>query len=102
MAIPGERLVSSLPVPPHPIRQIRAVANAHGLRGPRRHSAGGRRRTVRALGEPRKMNAAAARDTAEGAIVAGPGASLEQRIKAQAYGLGFDLVGLTRTGPAQT
>ncbi len=27
---------------------------------------------------------------------------LEQRIKAQAYGLGFDLVGLTRTGPAAT
>jgi len=28
--------------------------------------------------------------------------SLEQRIKAQAYGLGFDLVGITRTGPAPT
>ena len=27
---------------------------------------------------------------------------LEQRIKAQAYGLGFDLVGITRTGPAPT
>jgi len=31
-----------------------------------------------------------------------PGVRLEARIKAQAYGLGFDLVGLTRTGPAQT
>ena len=31
-----------------------------------------------------------------------PGATLEARIKAQAYGLGFDLVGLTRTGPAHT
>ena len=31
-----------------------------------------------------------------------PGVTLEARIKAQAYGLGFDLVGLTRTGPAQT
>ena len=28
--------------------------------------------------------------------------SLEQRIKAQAYGLGFDLVGLTTLGPAST
>jgi epoxyqueuosine reductase len=27
---------------------------------------------------------------------------LEQRIKAQGYGLGFDLVGITRTGPAST
>ena len=32
---------------------------------------------------------------------AGP-QSLEQRIKAQAYGLGFDLVGLTTLGPAST
>ena len=48
------------------------------------------------------MNAAAARDTAEGAIVAGSGGAIERRIKAQAYGLGFDLVGLTRTGPAET
>ena len=31
-----------------------------------------------------------------------PGVRLEARIRAQAYGLGFDLVGLTRTGPAQT
>ena len=31
-----------------------------------------------------------------------PGLALDARIKAQAYGLGFDLVGLTRTGPAQT
>jgi epoxyqueuosine reductase len=30
------------------------------------------------------------------------GVTLEGRIRAQAYGLGFDLVGLTRTGPAQT
>ena len=30
------------------------------------------------------------------------GVTLEARIRAQAYGLGFDLVGLTRTGPAQT
>ena len=28
--------------------------------------------------------------------------TVEQRIKAQAYGLGFDLVGITRTGPAVT
>jgi len=28
--------------------------------------------------------------------------TLEHRIKAQAYGLGFDLVGITRTGPAPT
>ena len=48
------------------------------------------------------MKAAATRDVVEGAIVAGSGGSLEQRIKAQAYGLGFDLVGLTRTGPAET
>ena len=48
------------------------------------------------------MNAAATRDVADGATAAGPGESFEHRIKAQAYGLGFDLVGLTRTGPAET
>jgi epoxyqueuosine reductase len=31
-----------------------------------------------------------------------PGAALEHRIRAQAYGLGFDLVGLTTLGPAET
>ena len=29
-------------------------------------------------------------------------AALSERVKAQAYGLGFDLVGITRTGPAST
>jgi epoxyqueuosine reductase len=48
------------------------------------------------------MSAAATRDVAERAMTAGRGGSLEPRIKAQAYGLGFDLVGLTRTGPAAT
>ena len=48
------------------------------------------------------MNAAARRDVANGATVAGSRGSLEQRIEAQAYGLGFDLVGLTRTGPVET
>jgi epoxyqueuosine reductase len=38
----------------------------------------------------------------EGTANARPGVTLEARIKAQAYGLGFDLVGLTRTGPAET
>src|SRR5574338_447619 len=36
------------------------------------------------------------------ARLAAPHVGLEQRIKAQAYGLGFDLVGITRTGPAAT
>jgi len=44
------------------------------------------------------MNAAGAGATP----IARPAVTLEARIKAQAYGLGFDLVGLTRTGPAQT
>ena len=48
------------------------------------------------------MTPAPTLDVAESAGVAGPSGSLEQRIKAQAYGLGFDLVGLTRTGPAPT
>jgi epoxyqueuosine reductase len=47
------------------------------------------------------MNAAAA-VAPEGTANARPGVTLEARIKAQAYGLGFELVGLTRAGPAQT
>jgi len=48
------------------------------------------------------MNAAPAGAMPECTANAQPGITLEARIKAQAYGLGFDLVGLTRTGPAQT
>jgi len=48
------------------------------------------------------LSLAAIRTPAESARVAGSRVPLEERIKAQAYGLGFDLVGLTRTGPAQT
>ncbi len=36
------------------------------------------------------------------ATVAGPTQGLAALIKAQAYGLGFDLVGITRLGPAET
>jgi epoxyqueuosine reductase len=35
-------------------------------------------------------------------MIAPASASLEQRIKAQAYGLGFDLAGIARLGPAET
>jgi len=48
------------------------------------------------------MTARAVGVTPECTVSPRPGVGLEARIKAQAYGLGFDLVGLTRTGPAQT
>ena len=48
------------------------------------------------------MTAAGAGATPGSTATARPDVTLEARIKAQAYGLGFDLVGLTRTGPAQT
>ena len=48
------------------------------------------------------MTAPAAEVTPERTVSPRPGATLEALITAQAYGLGFDLVGLTRTGPAQT
>ena len=48
------------------------------------------------------MTAAGAGATPGSTATARPGVTLEARIKAQAYGLGFDLVGLTRTGPAHT
>jgi len=44
---------------------------------------------------------ASSRANGTASITAADGA-LEQRIKAQAYGLGFDLVGLTTLGPADT
>jgi epoxyqueuosine reductase len=40
-------------------------------------------------------------ETGDPAITA-LGSHLEHRVKAQAYGLGFDLVGIARTGPAST
>jgi len=36
------------------------------------------------------------------AVIAAPERSLEQMIKAQAFGLGFDLVGITTLGPVET
>jgi epoxyqueuosine reductase len=48
------------------------------------------------------MTAAGAGATPGSTATVRPGVTLEARIKAQAYGLGFDLVGLTRTGPAHT
>jgi epoxyqueuosine reductase QueG len=35
-------------------------------------------------------------------MISPPSTSLEERIKAQAHGLGFDLAGIARLGPAET
>src|SRR5215208_3741555 len=47
------------------------------------------------------MNASVRLSPRDGAVD-GDAPSLEHRIKAQAYGLGFDLVGITNTGPSPT
>ncbi|MBI1808671.1 MAG: tRNA epoxyqueuosine(34) reductase QueG [Gemmatimonadetes bacterium] len=88
VALPLAPLVPPLPVPPAPRRGLRAVAHAHGVRRPPRRAAGRRHRPLRTLG--------AAHDVTTGA------APLEQRLKAQAYGLGFDLAGIVTLGPVGT
>src|SRR5829696_4526062 len=104
MAIPGARLVSALPFPTDSIDEVRAMADAHRVRRLRDHSTGGRRREVRAVGWTRRV---IARPHSDEAVDAEPRTgtaadSIEHWIKAQAYGLGFDLAGITALGPAAT
>src|SRR5687768_10692717 len=91
LAIPPPELVSALAFSSHPPARLRAVAHAHRVRRPRRGSAGEGRRAIRAVGGEVSMIAPVTQASA-----------LEQRIKAQAFGLGFDLVGIARLGPAET
>src|ERR1043166_962891 len=63
--------------------RLSAVANVHRIRRLVRRATGGRRRAVRAMG-------------GEEAVIS------SAMIKAQAFGLGFDLAGITRLGPATT
>src|SRR5918999_39980 len=78
-------------VSPPPITRIRAMAHAYRLRRPRRSAAGEGRGAVRTLGGKVAVIAPVGRPRA-----------LEERIKAQAFGLGFDLAGIARLGPAET
>src|SRR4051812_39775238 len=55
LALPVPRLVASLSLPAPPVRALRAVAHAHGLRRGRRRAAGGGCRALRALGGARAV-----------------------------------------------
>src|ERR1043166_4686451 len=72
------------------------MADVHSLRRRTDRSTGRRRRALRALGGAETViGAVASRDQSSDQ-------KLETLIKAQAYGLGFDLVGITTLGPAET
>lgn len=66
------------------------MAHVHCVRGLRRSTSCRRRREVCALGGERRM------------IETDTSVSLSQLIKAQAFGLGFDLAGIAKLGPAET
>src|SRR5262249_8651766 len=66
---------------------VSPLANVYRLRRRDGDSAGGRRRALRPLGREGRTR-----------VTTG---ELEAAIKAQAFGLGFDLAGITTTGPAE-
>src|SRR5204862_3692629 len=74
---------------------VSPLADVHGVRRRAKGPAGRRRRSLRALVCAEAM---IARHTAS--LNSAP--RLETLIKAQAYGLGFDLVGIASLGPAKT
>src|SRR6476619_6783979 len=91
VALQVERLVSTLSVPSVAGSYVPPLADVYRLWGLRRSPFGHRHGTLRALGERRPVTAALVEAL-----------SLEQLVKAQACGLGFDLVGITSLGPMET
>src|SRR4051812_45323554 len=88
LAIPPAALVPARAVPPPPRSYLPALAHAHRLWRPRRRPACRRHRSLCAVG---------------GAPMSGGSrAPLEARLKAQAFGLGFDLAGICSLGPVET
>src|SRR4051794_24332739 len=79
----------ALPISARAGRDVRAVADVHRLRSGRRRSSRGRRDSLRALGHSPLMTA-------------GESGRLEPLIKAQAYGLGFDLCGIATLAPPES
>src|SRR5688572_10522541 len=91
LAISPSKMVSPLALSSHPVARLRAVAHAHRVRRPRCRTAGEGHCPLCAVG-------------GEVAMIATPmpKTELAERIKAQAFGLGFDLAGIARLGPADT
>ena len=84
----------SVPAPSRPC--LRPMADAHGVRRPRGNPASERRRALRQVGGERPVIDAPTRP----APASDP--SHKEMIKAQAYGLGFDLAGIARLGPVES
>src|SRR5688572_19720696 len=76
-------MVQAIPVPTRSGPHVSPLADAHGIRRSRHRAPRAGRGTVRALVGIRLMR-------------------LEDRLKAQARALGFDLVGMTQLGPPET
>src|SRR5687767_3373102 len=86
VAIPQPPLVSAVSFSAAAVAHVPALAHAHGLRRRRRRTAGRRPGPIRALVDAGMVSAN----------------SITLLVKAQAYGLGFDLVGVATLGPAET
>src|SRR5687768_11172459 len=83
LAFQVPRMAHAFSVPSAPRRNLREVADVHRLRRLRRDSSCPRCRAVRAMG--------------------GGGQVIDSRlVKAEAYGLGFDLAGVASLGPAES
>jgi epoxyqueuosine reductase len=110
VALSQTRLVRASALPADPGEGVYALAHVHGVRRSRRRAAGGRHRQIRALGGARAVIAVGdhgagfigERATEERGAGRALPAELKERIRAQAYGLGFDLVGITALGPVDS
>ena len=92
VAIPLARLVSPLSISPTSGARVCSLAHVHGVWRREGRPSRRRRRAVRTLGGAEIVTA----------VASPPEQRLETLIKAQAYGLGFDLAGITTLGPATT
>src|SRR5688572_29405359 len=80
LAISPSKMVSALALSAPPVARLRALAHAHRVRRSRRRPPAEGCRSLRTVGGAFTMIASATQTSV-----------LEERIKAQAFGLGFDL-----------
>src|SRR5215213_1410482 len=98
VAVPPARVVAALSLPSPSCPRLSAVAHAYRIRRLRRGSAGGGRDPLRAVGGERTMIDALTAPS----VTTPDAAELARLTKAHAYAVGFDLVGITALGPAET
>lgn len=91
MAVSIALLDATVPFSSTTLDALHSMADVHSVRRRARSAAGARRRALCTLGAARGVTSRTDRYSAA--------SSIETRLRAQAFGLGFDLAGITTLGP---